>query len=616
MDKRNERILALATGLTLAWWVTNTVLAQTTHLQSVVTLVPYTTWALVLCAAAWWRHRLWRRAEEEQRDLAAARAAGGRGRLFTEEETAEPFGAVRTRDVLERWLWPVVSMGVTVGLVGWAWWLWQHREPVGEPARGHLAAASFLAGQAFLLFLIGRFLLGLSKEERLLRAPGVALGLHALWALATAIAVVLAQELYPRADRLMAQAWTIGLGLLAVEGVLSFLWDLYRPRRRGLRRFTLESRVAGLLADPAVWARDLAGALDYQFGFKLSETWLYRFLERAVLPLVLFQLAALYLLSVFLFVGPQEAAVVERWGKPHRDLGSGFHLKWPWPFETARRFPVHEVQAVEIGFERDTRPTRRSGPPAPEVITWTVPHFQQEDQFLTPSGEGAATEAVPVNLVSFNLRVEYRVRDLRAFLYRHADPQRAVRDVAYRALTQITATRDLMEVMGPGRIGLTEALQQRLAKELEQLGLGVELICVGLAGVHPPTTIADAFQSVIGAVEEKEASILRARAEANRVLPLAEADAARVRAEAAAHAVQRTAVAAAQSERFERRLESYRRAPSVYPTRLYLAAVRDGLRPARKVIVATAPGTEVIQLNLEEKLMPDLLDFGPPPTRR
>lgn len=616
MDKRNERILALAAGLTLAWWVTNTVLAQYTHLEAIVALAPYTTWALVLCGAAWWRHRLWRRAEEEQRDLAATRAAGSRGRLFTDEEGVEPFGAVRTRDVLERWWWPAVSLGVTAGLGGWAWWLWQHREPSLQPAQGHLVAASFLAGQAFLLFLLGRFILGLSKVERLLRAPGVALGLNALLALATAVATVLAQELYPRADPLVARAWIIGLGLLAAEGLLSFLWDLYRPRRRGLRRFTLESRLAGLLADPAVWARDVAGALDYQFGFKLSETWFYRFLERAVLPLVLFQLAALYALSAFVFVGPQEAAVVERWGRPHRDVASGFHVKWPWPFETVRRFPVHEVQAVEIGFERDTRPARRPATTAPEVITWTVPHFQQEDQFLTPSGEGAAAEAVPVNLVSFNLRVEYRVRDLRAFLYRHANPQRTVRDVAYRALTQITATRDLMDVMGPGRIGLTEALHRRLQTELEQLGLGVELLFVGLAGVHPPTTIADSFQAVIGAVEEKEATILRARADANRVLPLAEADATRVGAEAVAYVVQRTAVAAAESERFERRLESYRRAPAVYPTRLYLAAVRDGLRPARKVIVATAPGTEVIQLNLEEKLMPDLLDFGPRAPRR
>jgi membrane protease subunit HflK len=242
---------------------------------------------------------------------------------------------------------------------------------------------------------------------------------------------------------------------------------------------------------------------------------------------------------------------------------------------------------------------------------WTVPHFQQEDQFLTASVGAEPGEAVPVNLVSFNVRVEYRIADLRQFAYGHAAPGQVLEQAAYRVLTQTAAARGLLDVMGEGRGALAGLVQERLQAEAERLGLGVRVMFVGVEGVHPPTQIADAFQSVIGSVEEKEATILAARAEANRILPQAAAEAEQVRATAAAYAVQRTEIAAADTDRFLKRLESYRLAPSVFRTRHYLATFRDAIQHARKYVVAAAPGSEVIQINLEEKLSPDLLDLGP-----
>ncbi len=609
MDKRSEKILALAGGMAVVWLIADAALASRAHLHSLTALVPFTAWSAALCWFGWLRLRLARRAEEEQRDRELARATRQTETIFEEGPgTSEAFSIARSREQFEKWFVPAAALVVAGGLGAWAGSLWRDLPARVASASHHLMAASLLGGQAFLTFLLSRYLLGLGRVERLLRGPGVALGVTALASVLGAVAVVVARDAYPPADRLAARVLIVTLGVVAVEGVLQFLWELYRPRRGKELNYATESRLGGLLADPAAWAKNLAGALDYQFGFKVSETWLYRFLEGALLPVVLFQLVVLYLLSTLVFLDPAEAAILERFGQPARDLTSGFHFKWPWPFETVRRFEVRRVQSFEIGYQDAAR-----GAPAADKSTllWTVPHFQQEDQFLTASAETAAGDAVPVNLVSFNVRVEYFIADMRQYAYRHAAPGRVLEQAAYRVLTQTTAARGLFDVMGEGRREMAGLLQTRLQAEADRLGLGVRVAFVGVEGVHPPTQIADAFQSVIGSVEEREAAILGARADANRVLPLAEAEAAQVTSAAEAYAVQRTEIAAADSDRFLKRLESYRQAPSVFKTRLYLATFRDAVRDARKYIIAASPGSEVIQINLEEKLSPDLLDLGP-----
>jgi len=123
--------------------------------------------------------------------------------------------------------------------------------------------------------------------------------------------------------------------------------------------------------------------------------------------------------------------------------------------------------------------------------------------------------------------------------------------------------------------------------------------------------VADAFQSVIGATEEKEASILTARAAAIKTETLTKADAAKVGAEAAAYAVRRTAIAAAEADRFQVQLQTHRQSPAVFTSRLYLGTLADALRGVRKYVVAVDPATEVLIFNYEENVQPNLLDFGP-----
>src|SRR5262249_46326531 len=138
-----------------------------------------------------------------------------------------------------------------------------------------------------------------------------------------------------------------------------------------------------------------AHVLDYQFGFKVSETWFYKFLQRALAWLVLAQLGILLLSTCFVFLGAGEAALLERFGRPVADrevLEPGPHLKWPWPIDKVQRFRAQEIQSFNIGFEHGEKDAEE------KAVLWTVSHYKEEFHLLVASREPAElneTAAVP-----------------------------------------------------------------------------------------------------------------------------------------------------------------------------------------------------------------------------
>ena len=162
-----------------------------------------------------------------------------------------------------------------------------------------------------------------------------------------------------------------------------------------------------------------------------------------------------------------------------------------------QRFPARRIISFRIGQGQLT--PNQSEPP---VITWSVPHAQGEEQFLVAS-PNPDTNSVPVNLVAFNIPVEYQITNIYQFAYQNADAPRLVEEIAYRSLTQEAASRDLFDLMGDGQTRTADSLWKRIQTEIDNRQLGVRIVYVGLQGVHPPTQVAEAFESVVGAVEQK-----------------------------------------------------------------------------------------------------------------
>ena len=600
MDKRNERTALLAAGVAGLWLGADFALARITQLRVLPALLPYSALTLVIAGVVYLRERFSRRTEEDKRDAALAATERVSGSIFDEQTGDEPFSIAQTRQQFERFVVPAIAPLLAAGLATWVWSLYrQLQQPVAAPEQ-RLLAAAFLAGQAFTTFLFSRYLLGIK-----MRGPGIALGVMCIAALLAGAATLAGEMGYPPADRFAALTLVTFTGILAIENFINFLAELYRPRRRGGEFCqSYESRLGGLLTEPGAWARNIAGALDYQFGFKVSDTWLFHFLETALLPLVIFQLVVLYLLSCLVFLAPDEAGILEHFGKPVAQLTSGAHLKLPWPFETVRRFPVNRVLSFRIG-------QGQAGQVEPSVIVWSIPHVQGEEQFLVAAPRsGTDTNTVPVNLVAFNIPVEYQITNIFSFAYNHADAAQLVEQIAYRSLTQEAAARDLFDLMGDGQTRIANSLRQRIQTETDHRQLGVEIKFVGLQGVHPPTQVAEAFESVIGALEQKEANILAAHAAAGRTVTLAAANSTKATLDATGYRAQRTEISTAEAQRFLILAQTASKSPRVFRTNLYLGVLADALAETRKYIVPASAVNEVIQINFEEKLRPELFDLG------
>ena len=482
------------------------------------------------------------------------------------------------------------------------------------PVTDSLRNLFVFAGIAFVSFLLAKYSAGLATQRpwRPVRPGANYLMSCALGSLLVAVGFGFSFFELPVVERVLAWAIPVLLAGMSAETVLHLVMGIYRPRLAGQEpRAAHDSRLLGMLTTSRGLLRTTADTLDYQFGFKVSETWFYRFMERALGPLILFQAAALCVLTCFVVIDTGEQAVVERFGRPvegRKTLGPGFHMKWPWPIDTVRRHPAERVEMLQIGEQLDED--------APGFL-WTKTHAKAPFMVLaanenspTPSvspAEGQVkAEALPgVSTITGTVYVFFHVDDLYSYLYNHRDPRRTLEALCYRELCRYAGSTDFLQFLGYRRAEAVATLKERIQASADAAKLGVRLVDVTLQGLHPPVGVAGAFETVVGALEEREAKVWAARAYESTVVPEAAAGAAVLRAEARIYAAARTHIAPATEKQFLMQKEAHDVAPSVFRHRNLMSALEEALVGARKIVKPVwADVSEVLNIDLEEKLLP------------
>ena len=257
----------------------------------------------------------------------------------------------------------------------------------------------------------------------------------------------------------------------------------------------------------------MSEAINYQFGYNVSSTWLYQLLSRSVANLAVLGLVVGWLLSCAAVIQPHQSGLVLRFGEFSREIGPGIHFKLPWPVETV---------AIPAYFERDERGrvvekgetttgvrTLQLGttPPARdrmEPVLWTNEHALGEVFFVVrPSPvqlsgmEGRGSDSAWLSdlaLMAMELPVQYAVRDVEAF-ESLGDPQQ--REALLKAVAQRAAMRTLKgytvdDLLGPRRTEVAPKLRQAISDAFEKLnpqgqgkamGAGVEVLGVSVQDV-------------------------------------------------------------------------------------------------------------------------------------
>ncbi len=564
---------------------------------------------------SWFQMRL---AENERSEkLELDELARSRGASLFEAKDGGSFPARNARAQFEKYFVPGFTVLLLLLEAGGAWGLWylSGKNSATLKAANATASLSLFAIFALLLFLIGRFSVTIARLEnhRLLR-PGASFllaGAHVCALAALAIAGVEAK--YPHADFWVARGLCVLLGAMAAENLLTLLLEIYRPRVKGkIARPLYESRVAGIFAQPESLFTTAAQTLDYQFGFKVSETWFFQALQKNLATLLLIQFAALILSTCFVFVDAGEQAVLEHYGRPVATLNAGAHLKLPWPVDKIYRFRTEQIQSFAVGYTPDAQSEN-----AP-IILWTVSHAKEENFVVgnhapvTTAGTNDAASTKPVGLITVSIPVQFQITNVRDWVYNNSNPDELLQSLATREVVRYLAGSDLNDILSHGRLEAASALREKIQDAANQKHLGAKIVFVGLQDIHPPTAndVAATYEKVVGAEQTRLATILIAESAAIRMNALADAAAFTVTNVADANRVSKITTAYSRAGLFTNQLPAFAAAPDVYRQRLYLQNFAAATRNARKYILLVTNTSDVVIFDLQDKIRDDLLNLS------
>ncbi len=534
--------------------------------------------------------------------------------LFTKD--TETFPARHSREQFDRIFVPAftVMLCLAQGAAGIALWRWIKTAPPMVAEQSTLAMA-LSAMFSLLFFLLGKYSAGIARLEnqRLLQPAASYLLLGSVVSLIASLCEASTWFGFPKVDGIVAYVMAAVLVLVSVETLISLILEIYRPRVRGREsRVLYDSRLIGLLGQPGGLITTAAQALDYQFGFKVSETWFYQFLEKGLSWIILLQLSVLMASTMVVIIQPEEQGLLERFGKPVGTTGilePGIHFKWPWPIGKVYTFATREVHTIYVGFT----PTKESN--EERTILWTRPHYTNEFDLLvanrSPIGNTNSNDKmVAVNLFSVNIPIQYRVKDVRQWLYQHAEGPELLEDIANREVVSYLVGVDAGELLTSGRKQAADSLQKRIQARADKSQLGVEIVLVSVESVHPPLKVAAEYEAVIGAQQEMQTNILEAKAYAAEKLPLAVAQATNLLRQSEMEATLRVATAAAEAGQFTNQMAAWKASPEVYQERTYLETFSRASQKARKYLVVSSNSQDVVWLNLEDKIRDDMNDLS------
>lgn len=253
-------------------------------------------------------------------------------------------------------------------------------------------------------------------------------------------------------------------------------------------------------------------------------------------------------------------------------LEPGLHFKLPVPFEEVKIYNVTQPQGMIVGYEGDVNNKNN---------LWTRPHEGEEQALLLGNGN---------ELVAINLKITYRISDLYTYLTRYSSPEDVLNAKGYEVVMGETIHTDINTIISEDRSQLSHRIEEQLKEYAREAELGLEVMSVTLASIHPPVAIADIYQSVVSAGIQKKTSVLTAEGKALVAREGAEADKQLAINDAGIQRDERVSSANAEIQKYNASIEAYLLDPEAYLLDRYLESFQQALAQQRKYIVG--PGVE------------------------
>lgn len=299
--------------------------------------------------------------------------------------------------------------------------------------------------------------------------------------------------------------------------------------------------------------------------------------NKSILIIGIIVLAIIWGASGIYTVGPDQQAAVRMFGKFQSIETNGLHWWWPSPIGQKDVVVTTATRQLELGF-------RSEG----EEISQSVPY-----ESLMITGDE--------NLVDVQAVIQYKISDLRNYLFSVDDPGEedrnvepgkpdgvTLRDIAETAVRQVVGKRNIDDVLTTQKAEVQDEVLTKMRQLNSDYNSGLEIIAVRLQNVNPPVQVKDAFDDVTRAREERDRIINLADAYKESEIPRARGEAAKITEAAEAFKQGRIARAEGEAKGFVKLLEAYEKSPDVTRQRLYLEMVERVFPNFNKYIINDA----------------------------
>ena len=288
-------------------------------------------------------------------------------------------------------------------------------------------------------------------------------------------------------------------------------------------------------------------------------------------------LLAAYACSGFTTIQPGETGVQLRFGAiVGKNMEPGLHYTLPWPIDSVRRINDKKVFRVEVGFRTDPALAM-----SVSSLLWEA--TQDVDGYKKNTRESIMLTG-DENIVDISMVVHYKPLDPVVHAFRIKDVSEVVRGLTESIMRSVVATEAVDHIMIERRAEVVQAVEDRLAKQVEKLGLGIRIVDVFSHDAHPPLKVVPSFRDVFSAREDKVKAVSVAQSHRNAAVPQARAKSESSILEATGLAYEKRVRAEGDAEKFLLESKAYRLSPANTAYRLFIETVEIVLSERKKII--------------------------------
>lgn len=298
---------------------------------------------------------------------------------------------------------------------------------------------------------------------------------------------------------------------------------------------------------------------------------------KILLPVIFVILLIISVYTSLFTVGPEEVAVVMRFGKYTRSVDPGLNYKLPLGIETVYKVPVERQLKLEFGFR-----TAEAG------VRTRYESKNRKEESLMLTGDLNAAEVQWI--------VQFRIKDPYQFLFKVRNAEKTFRDMNEAVMREIIGDRTVDEVLTIGRQEIASVVETRLQEMADQYEMGMKVEQVVLQDVNPPEPVKPAFNEVNEAEQEKDKLINQAKSEYNKVVPRAKGEAEQTIQEAKGYALERVNKAKGEASKFDAVFREYLKAKEVTRQRIYLETMNESLQKVGKKLITDDKATGILPL--------------------